>query len=180
MRVFVGIDPGFTGAVGVIKEAGAWWRADVWDLPIIGEGAGKRVDGPQLLLDLEEWRTDGDGGLWHVFAALEKAQSMPKQGIASTCRYCAVYGALQVVLDLLSARTEYVAPGTWKRAMGLTGQGKDASREMAMRLFPDLRDFFSRKKDDGRAEAILLADWLRRTENERSTHASLSGSGGTG
>jgi crossover junction endodeoxyribonuclease RuvC len=51
-----------------------------------------------------------------------------------------------------------VRPAIWKRALGL-GKDKEAARLRAMQLFPaaDLR----RKKDHGRAEALLLAWWGR-------------------
>jgi crossover junction endodeoxyribonuclease RuvC len=46
--------------------------------------------------------------------------------------------------------------------MGLQGKNKDASRAMAMRLWPGLREQLELKKHDGRAEALLLAEYLRR------------------
>jgi hypothetical protein len=39
---------------------------------------------------------------------------------------------------------------------------KDSSRLAAMRLFPAMSEQLARKKDDGRAEAILLAEYARR------------------
>eukprot|EP00892_Ulva_mutabilis_P009032 jgi/Ulvmu1/6500/UM003_0133.1 len=47
----------------------------------------------------------------------------------------------------------------WKRQLQLHGNGKDASRELAMHLIPDLASALRRKKDHGRAEAVLLAMW---------------------
>jgi hypothetical protein len=49
-----------------------------------------------------------------------------------------------------------VRPGVWKKALGLT-RDKEQTRLRAMQLYPgaDLR----RKKDHGRAEALLLARW---------------------
>jgi hypothetical protein len=44
---------------------------------------------------------------------------------------------------------------------------KDGAREMAMRLWPSKSELFKRKKDDGRAEAALLALYLLRTRNAR-------------
>ena len=41
--------------------------------------------------------------------------------------------------------------------MGLRGKPKAASRGMATELFPDFADQFRRVKDDGRAEAALIA-----------------------
>jgi hypothetical protein len=39
---------------------------------------------------------------------------------------------------------------------------KDNSRVKAMELFPALTDDLARVKDDGRAEAVLLAEYGRR------------------
>jgi hypothetical protein len=37
--------------------------------------------------------------------------------------------------------------------------GKDASRMRAMELFPSKAELFKRAKDDGRADAALIAYW---------------------
>lgn len=63
---------------------------------------------------------------------------------------------------LLSKGIKYcrVQPVVWKRDMGLYGQGKEGSLHLARCLFPQVADsHLSRKKDHGRAEALLLAAW---------------------
>lgn len=161
MKVFMGVDVGFTGAAAVLRDDGF---EDVIDLPVVGEGVDKRIDARMLSIDLDHWRRDANDDLWHATVAIEKASAMPKQGISSAFRYGAVYGALRAVCEDLMFKVVLVAPGTWKKAMGLTGKGKEASRELAMRMFPAVRDELSRKKDHGRAEALLIAEWLRRQE----------------
>jgi hypothetical protein len=52
----------------------------------------------------------------------------------------------------------YVTPATWTKAVGRVA-GKDASRMRAMELFPSKADLFKRAKDDGRADAALIAYW---------------------
>jgi hypothetical protein len=52
----------------------------------------------------------------------------------------------------------YVTPATWTKAVGRAA-GKDASRMRAMELFPAKADLFKRAKDDGRADAALIAYW---------------------
>ena len=42
------------------------------------------------------------------------------------------------------------------------GKDKDASRLRAIQLFPVVANRLDRKKDDGRAEALLLAEYGRR------------------
>ena len=58
------------------------------------------------------------------------------------------------LLAALQLPYSWVRPQVWKQAMGL-GKAKEPSRLRAMQLFPraDLR----RRKDHGRAEALLLA-----------------------
>ncbi|MQL99471.1 hypothetical protein Taro_032186 [Colocasia esculenta] len=48
---------------------------------------------------------------------------------------------------------------SWKDHFGLNGSQalKDASRETAISLFPSLSSQLKRKKDHGRAEALLIA-----------------------
>jgi crossover junction endodeoxyribonuclease RuvC len=60
---------------------------------------------------------------------------------------------------------EEVVPTVWKKAMGLAGKDKEAARLKACGLFPHAG--LSLKKDHNRAEALLLADYLRRRSNER-------------
>jgi len=42
---------------------------------------------------------------------------------------------------------------------------KDQARELATLLYPNLADSFKLKKDDGKAEAILIAEYIRRNPN---------------
>ena len=56
-----------------------------------------------------------------------------------------------------------VTPGKWKQHFGLArrewsnAERKAASRAHATRMFPSHADLFVRVKDDGRAEAALIA-----------------------
>jgi len=51
---------------------------------------------------------------------------------------------------------QYVTPSKWKAHFGLT-RDKGVSRGMAMQRFPEYAEKFKRVKDDGRAEAALIA-----------------------
>ena len=62
------------------------------------------------------------------------------------------------VLSTLGIPFTPVSPSKWKKTFNL-GKDKNESRAAATRLFPDLASEFARKKDDGRAEAILIAKW---------------------
>lgn len=58
-----------------------------------------------------------------------------------------------------------VPPAVWKRATG-TPADKDGARLLASRTFPQFAHLWSRAKDDGRAEAALIAHYAvqRRTQ----------------
>ena len=53
-----------------------------------------------------------------------------------------------------------VAPGVWKRHFRLD-RDKEKARALAIRRFPNVK--LHLKKDAGRAEALLMALWLRET-----------------
>jgi len=65
---------------------------------------------------------------------------------------------IEGILAALKMPVTFVAPATWVKGVGRV-QGKDASRARAMELFPDYQDQFKRVKDDGRADAALIAYW---------------------
>jgi hypothetical protein len=55
---------------------------------------------------------------------------------------------------------ERVSAATWKRSLGLTKAGKEGSMALARQLFPQAAEkYLKRKKDHGRAEALLIAAW---------------------
>ena len=57
----------------------------------------------------------------------------------------------------LQRPTTYLRPQEWQKAIGRpAGAGKDWSLTRVRQLFPD-STLFDRQKDDGRAEAALIA-----------------------
>jgi hypothetical protein len=98
-----------------------------------------------------------------VLVILENVHSMPKQGVASSFCFGQGLGMWQGIIAALGLPLEMPSPQRWKKEM-LADQGKDkdASRFKAIALFPALAAQMSRVKDDGRAEAILMAEYGRR------------------
>ena len=68
-------------------------------------------------------------------------------------------GVLDGVLAALGIQSIKVLPQRWKKATGLTGRDKDASRTLALALYPEMAKQLRRKKDSGRADALLIASW---------------------
>ena len=82
---------------------------------------------------------------------------MPKQGVSSTFKLAQHYGELRGVLAALGIPFIDVRPVDWKRHYRLTRKDKDASRALAQERWPSAP--LGRKKDHGRAEAMLLAQY---------------------
>ena len=88
---------------------------------------------------------------------------MPRGAIASFSLGWSC-GAVHAVVQTLSYPLVKVRPAAWKKDMGLTGKDKDASRLLATELWPKMRGHWKYKKDDGLAEAALIAEWYRRQQ----------------
>lgn len=142
---FIGIDPGKKGAIAIIYEDGA---AEVAPM----DAAHYRT----ILACVDEHTT---------VCALERVSARPGQGVVSMFSFGESYGYLQGLLDAYQIPYELVTPQRWKKAFEVTGD-KNSSIAVAKRLFPGvslLRTVNSRKDDDGMAEALLLAEYARRT-----------------
>lgn len=139
----IGVDPGAAGAVACLGEHGTLlW---VEDMPY--------ADGHVLAPVLAELVLKDSG---RRRAVVERAQSMPGMGVAGAFKYGAGYGVVLGVLGALAIPFETVRPHLWKAAAGLS-KDKGASRRRAIELWPEHAAVFARAKDDGRAEAALVA-----------------------
>jgi len=160
--IIAGIDPGFTGAIAFLDIANLNGFEGVWritsaaiataDMPTLSVGNKKKS---REELDL---RTIVSLLRPCSYAFLEKAQPMPGQGISSTSRYMASWGMLQGVLATLAVPYTLVHPVVWKSEM-MAGMPKEKSASIlrVSQLFPEVE--LPRKKDHGKADAILIACW---------------------
>ncbi len=149
VSVILGVDPGLTGAIAALDEGGGFVR--VFDMPVASGVVATRL----LCLQLAQL----DVGAAYV----EKVASMPGQGVSSMFRFGRALGAVEGVLGALAIPVRWASPGVWKRAHGLIGKDKDASRLLALERWPEAADRLKRKKDHGRAEALLMADFGRKS-----------------
>lgn len=149
MRWFAGIDPGLTGAVAILDEDGG--GAMVWDMPTL---AGE-VNAAHLAAIL---RTPTTGSLE---VTLEEVHSMPKQGVKSSFGFGVSKGIVLGVVGALGLPLTRIGSSKWKRDMRVTSD-KATSLRLANERWPDLAEDLRLKKHDGRAEALLIADWGRR------------------
>lgn len=142
--VYVGIDPGKSGALALIFSDG---YADV--IPF---------DPAHYAVVLGELRGTS------VKCCLEKVGAMPGQGVVSMFNFGHNLGLIEGLLRANHIAYQLVPPQTWKKEFSLTSD-KVKSIEVCQKLFPDvslLATERSRKPHDGMAEALLMAEYARR------------------
>lgn len=156
MRI-AGIDPGLDGAVAFLPDG---WVRDTPTATVQNGRKSKRVYLPTVMADtLRAMQPD------HIVIESQQAFSPPgrRVGAGSMFSLGFGFGMWQGIAAALGIPFTLVAPQTWKaEIMNGMGKEKDASRVQAMRLFPQCTAELVRKKDDGRAEALLIAEYGRR------------------
>lgn len=174
--IHVGIDPGKTGAIAILNGDAL---VAVYDMPVIdGQVLGALV--AQLLGHVPERHqntiarlqamssSDGMliGSLIRVkHATVERVSARPGQGVSSTFGFGFSAGVVHGVLGALLIPVDIVTPAMWKRHFRL-GADKDESRARAIERWPQHAGQFARKRDDGRAEAALIALWWHETQRD--------------
>lgn len=155
MRV-LGVDPGAHGAIALLSSEGI---VAIHDMPKLYVRRGKtdkaEVDGYMLASLLKALSPD--------VVYIEQVGGLPGQSASAAFNFGRAAGAVEYACKALGFRVEMIAPATWKKAMRLNG-GKDDSRAMAMRQWPAHAQAFSRKKDNDRAEAALIAEYGRKQQ----------------
>ena len=163
MKHFVGIDPGFSGAVGSISEDGS----DVWvcDMPVKMRGKTKKykvLDCRRLYDVLQA------SGMFCGVVGLEDPTTRPGEGAERAARFGRQLGMLEMALTLAGADFELIAPALWKGRLGLAGKETDRrseqGHELFKRFYPDHEALLYGPRGglkDGRLDALLIAHWLR-------------------
>lgn len=144
--ITLAVDPGAGGALAWVNSIGE--LIDVADMPII-EVRGKRRVSAAGLADLMRRRPVGK-------VVIEGVGSMPGQGVASSFTFGYGAGLIEGVAAGLGLPVEVIYAAAWKRRANVP-KDKGAARQMAQRNWPMMATQFARVKDDGRAEAALLA-----------------------
>jgi len=187
---FVGIDVGNTGAIAAIIEGAP--IPVVFDMPTDAKvtGAKKKpttrhvLNGERLRKILAQLQAESG----EIYACVETPQmrsamwpAEPKingqphncsvchhshyeanQGMASQGSFMRAGGMVVGVLIGLGIPYEEVAANVWTAEVFHGRAEKMDHRTLAKALFPAARSIFDRVKDDGRADAVLIADYIRR------------------
>lgn len=156
--LFMGIDPGLSGALAVLNHAGQ--LVDVIGMPTDPIGKSRRVSGRSIARWINETLLRCDTTF--ALCMVEQVASRPGQGVASMFSFGRSLGAVEGALGALSMPTDYATPQTWKKAFSL-GSDKQESIRKACDLIPALAGRPNPKgPTDGMAEAVLLAEFARR------------------
>ena len=152
MKLFIGIDPGKKGGIGVITETGK--LVDYCMMPETRHG---------VLCFLRKFHSTHTESQ-HI-AIIESVHSMPKQGVRSVFTFGKGCGELLGICTALEFTIIEPTPQAWKKAMlAGTDRSKEASIKICENTFPKVQLIPDgcRKPSDGIAEAILLAEYGRR------------------
>lgn len=159
----IGIDPGsVSGAFAVLDGDGSIIEVD--DIPVVN----RQVNASHFARALHEIVNRDHTP---VEVIIEDVWAMPRQGIASAFRFGVGVGLARGVILGMGFPLHAVTPTKWKKYFRLDNDG-EKSRDLAIRMWPQCRKL-SRKKDHGRAEALLLARYhleQRSNENVHRTH----------
>lgn len=151
----IAIDPGIGGAIAWIWRSSAGVKSAVTRMPIQQKKSGRNEVDVAGLLELLNNVTPA---LPHIYGVVEQVTAMPKQGVSSMFSLGDSYGCARTALALYCLRCDSVVAARWKRALGLT-KDKGYSLTLARKFFPAERDNLKLKRDEGKAEALLLAKY---------------------
>lgn len=140
--IYMGIDPGKNGGLGVITDK------EAYAVPLTRENLINHINANKT----------------SVKCIVEKVGAMPGQGVVSMFTFGEGYGYIQGVLEAKKIPYELVPPQKWKKEFSIN-KDKNLSIDVAKRLFPNvnLKATPKSKKDhDGMAEALLMAEYGKR------------------
>jgi crossover junction endodeoxyribonuclease RuvC len=145
-----GIDVGLVGAVAVVSEQDGFLFVE--DLPVHHIAVGKKSRAELDLASLR--RILVTNPIRHV--VIERVAARPGQGVSSMFRFGYSAGSIYGLIVGLQLPVSYLLPVNWQRTAGV-GPSPEAARQRAAQLYPLAASQLSRKRDAGRADAILIA-----------------------
>ena len=141
--IYIGIDPGATGSIGVIDTT---------------EGTAEAIPySDEILIDTLAFYPAAK-------VMVEQVHAMPGNGSASMFNFGKAYGFILGALAAYKISYQLVAPTRWKKEFSVTAD-KKTSIGCCKRLFPEVelrRNMRCRSDHDGMAEAMLIAEYARR------------------
>ncbi len=158
--IIIGIDPGIAGAICFFSNGNV---IDVIDMPSMAEGKKnkKQVNGRQIFNEIKLIKNKFSDE--NICVVVEQVSAMPGQGVTSMFNFGQSFGVIKGICSAMELPIFYVRPAKWKKHFNLINSEKDASRTKAIEMFPNISQKLSRKKDNNKADAILIAYYFENT-----------------
>ena len=155
--IIVGIDPGIAGAICFFSDGKI---IDVLDMPTMADGKKnkKQVNGRQIFNEISNLKNKYINE--PVSVVVEQVSAMPGQGVTSMFNFGQSFGVIKGICSAMELPIYYVRPAKWKKYFNLINSEKDASRTKVIEMHPKISHKLSRKKDNNKADAILIAQFF--------------------
>lgn len=148
IEILIGVDPGAEGCL-VALSAADFSHIDHLQMPL---DASSRADGYAVAA----WLLELSARYRISSAYIEKVGARPRQGVCSAFSFGYSTGVIVGVLSELRVSTTAITPQAWKKAAGLIGTEKDASRIKALESYPQIKDLQKKAKGQALADAIYI------------------------
>ena len=172
--IYISIDPGMSGAVAVINEE----NIEIFNTPLKKEDGDNDYD-IKAMSDILKKHQNED-----VICMIEAVFSMNSQGVVSVFNFGRGKGLWEGIAHCCNFKVFMVSPQTWKKYYPelimhtkidkalpkkeqdklkrlKKAEAKTKARELASKLYPSLSDRFKKVKDDGPAESLLMALYIK-------------------
>ena len=116
-------------------------------------GSANRVNAPALAAIIRPYLYLDNP----LHAYVELVGSMPGQGVASMFSFGHSAGVIQGVLGAFEIPVVMVTPQSGKKRAGLMGKDKDASRTLAIQMWPYWRELDKKGVGQAYADAAFIA-----------------------
>ena len=158
--LIIGIDPGINGAICFFENGEV---RDVIDMPTMQDGKKnkRQINGNQIFNEIS-LRIQNINKK-NINVVVEQVSAMPGQGVTSMFNFGQSFGVIKGICSAMELPIFYVRPAKWKKHFNLINSEKDASRTKVIDMFPRISNKLSRKKDNNKADAILIAQYFENT-----------------
>lgn len=156
------VDPGLHGACALLDEEDG--VIALFDTPTYVDEKGREHIYAIAMHDILH-----QGLMWNtrrlpIVGVVEGVHARPKDGGSSGFKFGVTKGVAIGVLSSFCHDFVEPSPSVWKRAMGVTAN-KRTSLARAADLFPDMAGDLTLVKHNDRAEALLMARYVRQTHS---------------
>ena len=156
----ISVDPGISGAICFFENGNV---IDVIDMPSMAEGKKnkRQVNGSQIYNEIKFKIENIEKN--DIYVVIEQVSAMPGQGVTSMFNFGQSFGVIKGICSAMQLPMYFIRPAKWKKYFSLIKTEKDASRTKAIEIFPQISSKLSKKKDNNKADAILIASFFNNT-----------------